>query len=577
MPALTPSAAAALVAEHGSIRKAAAASGHNKEAIRVASLQAKAANGNDGLAAALTALARAQAQQTQLLAKLASKPLVAKETVRKEKPEKPVSGGSVGLVHTKATRANGQRFVITGAQNNTDVHPEFLATLLNFCEIHDAQLMVGLNTYNRAAWGSPAQVTKDEEDDGEVWFDPSIQDYAQRGSIHLAPDLAFCAELDILPTAADPLSGLDSYTRNASGIVAHPRVGMKPMPRMPGTEPRHMWTTGYLTQRNYIPRKMGQKAEFHHTYGAIFVEIDDDGVWFAYQLVADENGTFCHLNHEYGPDFCRPVRAAGLTLGDVHIAHIDPDVASGTIDGPNSVLNVLQPGNLFIEDLIDFEGRNHHNIKDPHFLARMHARGRSSVEQEMGEAADFLRRVSRPWCETVVVESNHDKAFSRWLKEADGHRDPPNARYWHKWNEASFAAIERDDNRFSAFEGAVREKLGYLPQVRFLRENDSFQLLGIECGMHGHNGVNGARANPRSFRALGTKCTTAHTHSPQIVEGVYVAGTMTKMDLGYNVGPTSWAHAHVVTYANGKRAVLLMRGRRWRARRHDVVEERLAA
>lgn len=35
--------------------------------------------------------------------------------------------------------------------------------------------------------------------------------------------------------------------------------------------------------------------------------------------------------------------------------------------------------------------------------------------------------------------------------------------------------------------------------------------------------------------------------------------------MGYNKGPSSWSHSHVVTYPNGKRAVVTMRGTRWRA------------
>ncbi len=44
-------------------------------------------------------------------------------------------------------------------------------------------------------------------------------------------------------------------------------------------------------------------------------------------------------------------------------------------------------------------------------------------------------------CRTVVVESNHDEAFRRWLSEADGHRDAANARFWHFWNYRMFQAV----------------------------------------------------------------------------------------------------------------------------------------
>lgn len=39
---------------------------------------------------------------------------------------------------------------------------------------------------------------------------------------------------------------------------------------------------------------------------------------------------------------------------------------------------------------------------------------------------------------------------------------------------------------------------------------------------------------------------------------MYVAGVSAKLEQGYNKGPTTWAHAHVVQYHNGKRAMILM-------------------
>jgi hypothetical protein len=48
------------------------------------------------------------------------------------------------------------------------------------------------------------------------------------------------------------------------------------------------WTTGTVTLRNYIQKKAGQKAEFHHCYGALLVEVDSTGAWGVRQLLADE-------------------------------------------------------------------------------------------------------------------------------------------------------------------------------------------------------------------------------------------------------------------------------------------------
>ena len=104
----------------------------------------------------------------------------------------------------------------------------------------------------------------------------------------------------------------------------------------------------------------------------------------------------------------------------------------------------------------------------------------------------------------------------------------------------------------------------------FLGEDESYVICpdahgGIECGMHGHLGINGAKPSPLSLSKMGRKANTAHTHSAAIVDGMYVAGTSTKLEVGYNKGPGSWSQSHIVTYPSGKRAIVTIQGGKWRA------------
>jgi hypothetical protein len=105
---------------------------------------------------------------------------------------------------------------------------------------------------------------------------------------------------------------------------------------------------------------------------------------------------------------------------------------------------------------------------------------------------------------------------------------------------------------------------------RFLRQDESFILCkkqngGIENGMHGHLGINGARPSPASFARLGRPATTAHTHSCGIIDDLYVAGVSAKLDQGYNKGPSSWSQSHVLTLPNGKRQIVTIWRGQWKA------------
>ncbi len=541
------------------------------------------ADGGSGLASAIASLADAQAAQGKLFERLLARGEPSRVSKAKcdadekpstpaksAKPEKPLVGGTIEAPEMKEVRAVGRRFFLTTAQNNSHVHP-VLAVAQRWAAENQGEVLVARISYNAAAYGQPHEVVVEEGDgdpeDGGQWYAPELADLIVRAPMRLADDLLFTVGMNISPSAVDPLSGLESYTRSSSGIFPHTKHEMRSMASMKGVPARMLYTTGACTLANYIPRKAGQKAEHHHVYGGLIVEVDEDDAWFVRQVNASADGSFHDLDRLWTVDGSVPSVTAGLTPGDIHRRKMTEAGIADAIWGDGGMVDVLRPGAQLVNDLTDFSPRNHHNIRSAWFLARQRTRRQDSVEDEMAECADFLRRASRPWCEVVVVESNHDEAFARWLEEADGHRDPDNARYWHQWNARVFEGIERGEEVFP-FEAAVREKAPGLERVRFLREDDSYVLCpehgGVECGMHGHRGPNGSRGSTKGYRVLGVRTITGHTHTAGIWGGQFSAGVTGDLDMDYNRGPSSWSHSHVVTYPNAKRAVVTMRGTRWR-------------
>lgn len=489
--------------------------------------------------------------------------------------QKPLAGGTLLAPDKRRGSLSGKRFVFTAAQNNTYIHEDFFASLMNFCEHNDAQLIVSRFSYNKSGFQNS---TKDDGSE-HLWYDHRLEEFFLDESTVVADGLLFCGELDILPTASTPFSGLENYTQHNSGIIPHAKMQMVSLPRMKHELPRFLYSTGAVTMRNYIQRKAGQKAEFHHVFGALYVEVDDNGNWFARQLIADNSGCFHDLTTKYLPDSIESNHnVAAINWGDIHIEKVDHMVMSSGWGSERSMMSVLNPNFQFIHDLTDFRARNHHNLKDPYFLAEQYFSDTDSVEAAMEQAAQFLKYIQRPGCTVVVVESNHDLAFQRWLKEADVRQDPANAEYYHRMNAECYAAIAKGDKEFSIFEYALNKKED-LTDVVFLREDDSFVICndmeaeyesgkligGIECGMHGHRGPNGARGSSKGFRNIGRKCNVGHSHSAGIIDGVYTAGVSCDLDMGYNHGPSSWSHSHIVTYPNGKRTIITMKNGKWRA------------
>jgi hypothetical protein len=377
--------------------------------------------------------------------------------------------------------------------------------------------------------------------------------------------------MNILPTAERPLRNLETYTGRKSGIFPHTKIAMDSVASGKFEATKFNYTTGACTQMAYIQRKAGQKAEFHHSYGALLVEVDTDGRWFVRQINATSDGSFYELDlFVKGGKVTVENTVEAINWGDIHAEELDSEVSRLAWD-EGGMLDTLKPKYQFMHDTVSFTRRNHHDRGNPHRAFEKFILSQESVEGELINTAAFLNNVShRQWCKTIIVDSNHDNAMERWLREADYKSDPINAVFFLKAQLRKYQAIEKREAGFHMIEWALRDHLSCKKDIQFLREDESFVICrdahgGIECGMHGHLGPDGARGAPLGLARMGRKANTGHTHKAGIIDGLYVAGTSSELDLGYNKGPSSWSHSHIVTYKNGKRAIITMWDGAWRA------------
>ncbi|AAT69465.1 gp05 [Alphaproteobacteria phage PhiJL001] len=476
------------------------------------------------------------------------------------------------------------RYILTCAQNNTKLHKRFWDSLVTYANHLGAELMVSRFTYNKASYSSAKSVkpgkgpTSDDKD--KAWWDRELDPYIcddamdSSGRWQLAPGLLWCAEMNILPTAARPLSGLQTYTGSDSGIFPHSKIAMESVATARYEPAKFNYTTGCVTQRNYIAKKTGLKAEFHHTYGALIVEVLSDGRWWVRQLNADARGRFYDCAEQVvfvEPDRVTPVtQVAAVNWGDVHASEIDEDVKIANW-GEGGIIDVLRPKKQIMHDLLSFRSRGHHDMKSFGVMYQKFLGGEDSVEDEVNQTKAVADMAHREFCEMVVVNSNHDRHGERWLDEADYRKDLLNAEYFLEAQLARIRAYKMgapwDFHKWSL------QHAGVSRQVRFLERNESYQILGIECGLHGDEGPNGSRGTTANLSRLGARVNKGHDHSAAILDGVYSAGSCA-VDLPYMNGPSSHSASHIVTYPNGKRTIITLRGRDWRAAGPDSKSER---
>jgi hypothetical protein len=498
---------------------------------------------------------------------------VTRESVRKRVRKaglhkKPLAAGSVtGLEAESAklpTKGAIKRYILTSAQNNTHINKEVWESLQALADHYEAKIFVGTYSYNQNAYGEMAvKRGKKAQHERKLWYDPIIEPFIKDDRIELAPGLVWCGEMNILPTAPDPLSGLESYSGRKSAIFPHAKLAMRSIPTMQSEGTKLNYTTGTVTQRNYIQKRAGLVAEHHHVYGGLIVEVNHHGNWWVRQLNTDNDGTLYDLDLKVqNGKVTKTASVEAITWGDLHATYIDETTRQQAQD----MIDALKPNFQFMHDILEGVSVNHHKWNDPHARFKDHLRGLDNFTNELTQTKALLEEYKRTSCKMVVVYSNHDTPWVlRWLREHDYRRDPQNAVLFLNTQLAVYKSIESNDERFNPLENLLRS-LG-LKEVEFLQRDESYTICDkrIECGMHGHLGPNGSRGNPQKLAAMGRKSNTAHTHSAGIYNGLYVAGTSTKLRWDYAQGPSSWTHSHIVTYPNGKRAIITVYNGAWRA------------
>lgn len=491
--------------------------------------------------------------------------------------KKPLAGGRQRAAHKKESlpdHGTVKRFILTSAQNNTFVHEAFWANVLAIAEHYDAQIMVGTFSYNQNNFGRLAvkKGTK-KPHEYELWFDDAIKPYISDEKIVLAPGLTWCGQMNILPTEDNPISGLETYGGSTSVVFPHTKIEMRSIATTPDMPVKMIYTTGAVTLMNYLQKKLGIKAEHHHRYAFLLVEVDSKGNWWARQVAARKNGrTIQDLNVlvEDGKVISTDAKVDAITWGDLHSALSQPEV----VESSQVMLDALKPKYQFLHDIMEGVSFNRHMIKHaplPHLYFHRWLRGLHRVEAELKVTRETLEKYLRPWCKTVVPDSNHDGAWLQsWLNKYDYRFDPANAEIFLRMQKFMYEEIRNGKlpKNVNLTKYVMETESGLAPAaIKFLLPDESFPVGEVECGMHGHLGPNGGFGNPATLSKIGKKATTAHTHSCGIYHGLYVAGTSSKLttEWDYTMGPSSWSHSHVVLYPNGQRAIITMKNGKWRA------------
>jgi len=444
--------------------------------------------------------------------------------------------------------AKGKRLIITSAQNNSEVDYKFLKSLKQAAKHYDCEIAIIPSHYRNVTLWAKGHSKE---------FDESIKPYLVKGEIQFN-NIKIKSDVRIQPTAVNPLSGKQSHGGSDWLIFGHPQLCRDPI-ATPGEQfPKLMLTTGSVTLPNYTVSDAGEKGKHHHCNSALILEKHKDFT-FTRQLSADDNGGFYDLDLHFTPSSAtNGHKVEVLTPGDEHIKF---NTVEKTTYGKGGICDLLKPKYIVRHDVLDGYAGSHHHLKDPMRQFIKYHSGDNDYRKELDEVVEFINRTTPDYATTLIVPSNHHDHLKQFLDKADANKDHTNSIFISEMQLAMRLAALADSD-YDPFYLYCKDKLSC--KSEFLSRNEPFYIHDVDHAQHGDVGTDGSRGSARNLAKTPDKMTIGHTHSARIFQGVYQVGVSTDR-LEYARGLSSWSNTHVIQYKDGKRALIDIYNKRFKA------------
>jgi hypothetical protein len=462
-------------------------------------------------------------------------------------------------IFKRPLRKNCAVYLIVAAQNATPVHDDWWAILQTIAKHRKAELLVIPLRYK-----NPTSQWTGSQQNAEHWA-AAVRPFLWNMRHNLNSNLTVLADMKIQPTSSSPLTGLEAVSLASSGIVGHTKLQMRSVPTPASRMAKILTTTGACTVANYTDSHAGRIGEFHHSLSAVLVEVKGKRFHLRHVHYDAKSHSATDLDIRYlANGYGQAPRPLALDMGDTHVDSICPLVERATF-GPDGILVKLNPEYVIYNDLLDSYSCNPHHEGNPFNAIAKRNASRDDVRAEVERAIEFVRIRTYAGQTAIIVPSNHNDFLRRWIVTNDWRRDPVNADFYLDTASAMVKSTKltgKGTEYFDPFTYWFR--CADVPHSRCLDLDESFMLGGVELGMHGDVGPNGARGSIKNLRRIGVKSIIGHSHSPGIDEGCYQVGTSTRLRLEYNHGASSWLNAHCILHADGKRQIIVIVDGKWR-------------
>lgn len=448
---------------------------------------------------------------------------------------------------SKKKLVKSKYYIVTWAQNNTDVHEELWNNIIAYAQFLNASIHVVLGRYKNP--------TRPNDSEIEEHWAQEVLPFADAKRHMLHKHLALLSDIKIQPTASNPLTGMENISGLNSAIFGHPKMQLDTIPALEGYESKLLMTTGAVTKKNYSDSKAGKKGDFHHVFGFVIVEIKDKDVFIPRQVTALSNGSFTDLIYNVKDGKVKKIdRISYANLGDKHIGTHCPIVEKQQ----RRWLDYFMPKATMIHDVFNGTSVNHHEELDPIKRYALEKSGDNSIKKEIEQMMKWLETMRK--YNPVIVSSNHNDWLDRYVKRRDWRQDIKNSIEYMELSKILLSGNAPKGLVAYLIDERFKKRNGKGGSVTTLSRNDSFRINDIELAQHGDIGTNGSRGGLMQFKKLSTKMDVGDSHVPRRLDGVMYVGTSTMLRVGYNIGASSWRNADIIGHTDGKRQHIIYMG-----------------
>lgn len=437
-----------------------------------------------------------------------------------------------------------KRFIVTTAVSGKKVHERFYSCLKNYAERNNALILV-----------LPCQDTFSRFRNVMEWeLDPALKECLVIFKDTDINNNLFISDIKVSAKMLLPLTGIARLSRNKkSMILSAPKQFLEFVPTSNSKMPVAIMSPGsctvndYSTDR-YMSLRTSKLAELDHEIAGIVVEIEDEEI-FHFRQVQYLGDKIIDLNTEYYPDgSIETTKNTVCVFGDSHCIEKENKVHEEL----KNLVDYANVKDIILHDLFDGVCINPHTVGKPIIRALDYLNQQSSIEQEGKEIANYLNEIGT-WIdgEVVVVYANHNTFLQRYLEEGRFIQDRENCYYSL---DLAKALIEGKD----PLQYMMEEKIGLSDEVtvRWLGVDEDYKKFGVQLASHGHMGAGGSKGNARNIDKCFESSIIGHSHVPCIYRSVFQVGTLSKLRLSYNKGPSAWVNNLALLHTNGSRQLI---------------------